>query len=96
MSKTIAQLYRGNLDPIRFIGNGNGEMKRTETLIERNFDKLQETLDENAKEALEKYNECMKEYIVLISEQSFCDGFCLGTRISAEAIGGAERVLQNI
>lgn len=93
MSNIIAQLYRGNLDPIRFIGNGNGKMRRTEFLTERNFEKLEKMLNEEGKEILEKYNECMKEYIVLISEQAFCDGFCLGTRISAEAIGGAERIL---
>ena len=33
------------------------------------------------------------EYIVLISEQAFNDGFCLATRILSEAIGGADRVI---
>lgn len=93
MSNTIVRLYRGQLEPKSVLGNGNGEMRRTEILIERNFYKLQEKLDENTKEILEKYNECMREYIVLISEQAFCDGFCLGTRLSAEAVGGAEKIL---
>lgn len=89
MSSTIAQLFRGQLEPKNVLGNGNVEMRRTEILIENNFTKLKENLNEETKVILEKYNECMKEYIVLISEQAFCDGFCLGTRISAEAIGGA-------
>lgn len=93
MSNTIAQLYRGRLEPKSVLGNGNGEMRRTEILIGNNFNRLKENLNEEAKGILEKYNECMKEYIALIGEQAFCDGFCLGTRISAEAIGGAERVL---
>lgn len=93
MSNTISQLYRGQLEPKSVLGNGNVEMRRTEILIENNFNKLKENLNQETKTILEKYNECMKEYIVLISEQAFCDGFCLGTRISAEAIGGAERIL---
>lgn len=93
MSNTIAQLYRGQLEPKSVLGNGNVEMRRAEILIENNFNRLKENLNEETKDILEKYNQCMDEYIVLISEQAFCDGFCLGTRISAEAIGGAERVL---
>lgn len=93
MSNTIAQLYRGQLEPKSVLGNGNVEMRRAEILIENNLNRLKENLNEETKEILEKYNQCMDEYIVLISEQAFCDGFCLGTRISAEAIGGAERVL---
>lgn len=93
MSNTIAQLYRGQLEPKNILGNGNIEMRRAEILIEKNFNKLKENLNEETKIILEKYSQCIDEYIVLISEQAFCDGFCLGTRISAEAIGGAERVL---
>lgn len=93
MSNTIAQLYRGQLDPKSVLGNGNIEMRRIEILIENNFNKLRENLNEETNIILDKYSQCIDEYIVLISEQSFCDGFCLGTRISSEAIGGAERVL---
>lgn len=93
MAKIISQLYRGNLDPIRVVGNSNIEMRRTENLITSNFNKLQEILDEENKEILEKYNEYIKKYVALISEQAFCDGFCLGRKISSEAISCAESML---
>lgn len=93
MSNAIAQLYRGELEPKSILGNGNVEMRRIELLIENNYKKLKENLNEEAKSILEKYSQCIDEYIVLISEQAFCDGFCIGIRLSAEAVGGAERIL---
>lgn len=87
MKNTISQLYRGELEPKNYIGNGNVELRRTEILIKNNFDKLKESLNGNEIEILEKYSELIDEYIFLISEQAFCDGFCLGMRISAEATG---------
>ncbi len=87
MNTTISQLYRGELEPKNYIGNGNVELRRTEILIKNNFDRLKENLNENEKEILEKYRCLIDEYIFLMSEQAFCDGFCLGMRISAEATG---------
>lgn len=93
MSNIIAQLYRGQLEPKSVLGNGNVEMRRIEILIENNYNKLKENLNEETKNILDKYSQCIDEYIVLISEQAFCDGFCLGTRILSESVGGAERIL---
>lgn len=93
MTNTIAQLYRGQLEPKSVLGNGNVEMRRTELLIENNYKRLKENLNEDEKEILEKYKYCIDEYIVLITEQAFCDGFCTGMRILSEAVGGAERIL---
>lgn len=93
MSNTISRLYRGQIEPKNLLGNGNVEMRRTEILIEKNFNKLKENLNEDAKAILEKYEQCIDEYIALIGEQAFYDGFCLGTRILSEAVGGAESIL---
>ncbi len=93
MSNTIAQLYRGQLEPKNVLGNGNIEMRRIEILIEKNFHRLKENRNEETKVILEKYSECIDEYLVLLSEQAFCDGFCLGVRIMSESVGGAERIL---
>ncbi len=84
----------GQLEPKNVLGNGNIELRRVEILMERNYNKLKDNLDEETKIILEKYSQCMDEYIVLTSEQAFYDGFCLGMRILSEAIGGAEQVLQ--
>ena len=93
MSNTISQLYRGQLEPESVLGNGNTELRKTEIMLENNFKKIKENLDEATTQLLDKYRECMNEYIILISEQAFCDGFCLGTRIVSEAVGGAERLI---
>lgn len=93
MSNIITQLYRGQLEPKSVLGNGNVEMRRTELLIENNYKRLKENLNDEAKVILEKYNQCLDEYIVLITEQAFNDGFCVGMRILSEAVGGAERIL---
>lgn len=93
MSNTIARLYRGQLEPKSVLGNGNVEMRNIEILIENNYKKLEDNLNEDTKIMLEKYSQCIDEYIVLISEQAFSDGFCLGTRILSEAIGGAEGII---
>ena len=90
MSNTISQLYRGELEPKNILGNGNIELRRMEILIENNFNRLKETLNENETEILEKYSSLIDEYIFLLSEQAFCDGFCLGMRISAEATGSTK------
>ncbi|MBQ8767646.1 MAG: hypothetical protein IJZ16_12695 [Clostridia bacterium] len=94
MKNTIKQLYMGQLEPKNVLGNGNIEMRRIEILIENNYNRLKNNLDEETRVILEKYSQSIDEYIALISEQAFYDGFCLGMRILSEAIGGAEQVLQ--
>lgn len=86
MTKTIATLWSGNIDPIRYLGENSYKIKRLEDLKERNSEKLDEVLDESAKRMFEAYTDCVNEYISLIAEEAFCDGFCLGTKITAEAL----------
>lgn len=56
-----------------------------------NAEKLEEILNETEKQVFEKYNDCMYEYAAVSNEQSFCGGFCLGAKITMEAIFGAEK-----
>ena len=71
MSNTISQLYRGELEPKKYIGNGNIELKRTEILIKNNFDRLKETLNENEMKILEKYSGLIDEYVFLCQNKHF-------------------------
>ena len=93
MTKTISELWSGNLDPITRLGMNNIEIEKMEKLMSDNYDKLKVKLNDETKEILEKYFDCVNDYVLLISEQSFCDGFCLGTKISAEALVLAEQLL---
>ena len=93
MTDVIRQLWNGDLDPIRYLGLNNAEIKQLEVLIQRNEENLVKRLNKGGEEILEKYHDCMSEYTTLISEQAFCDGFCLGAKIVIEASSGAERIL---
>lgn len=93
MTKTISELWSGNLDPITRLGMNNIEIEKMEKLMSDNYDKLKAKLNDETKEILEKYFDCVNDYVLLISEQSFCDGFCLGTKISVEALVSAEQLL---
>lgn len=93
MTKTISQLWDGNLDPVMRLGMNNAEIAKMEKLMSDNYDKLKARLSDETKDILEKYAECVSDYGLLISEQSFCDGFCLGSRISAEAFSGSEQLI---
>ena len=93
MTKVIAELFNGNLDPLRYFGKDNVELNKLEILIHRNCENLKENFDEKSIEIFEKYNDCINEYIFLIIEGAFCDGFCLGTKIFVEALTGAEQIV---
>ena len=55
-------------------------------LINQNLDKLEKVLDKKSKEVFTSYRDCMEEYAYLYGEQAFCDGFCLGVKLAAEAL----------
>lgn len=86
MIKTIAQIWNGTLVPEADIKEDNPQIKELKILLERNRKHLEQSLNEKEKEILEKYNDCVTEYIDIFGEQAFCSGFCLGTKITTEAL----------
>lgn len=54
--------------------------------MERNLDNLLKEVNGKSKEILEKYNDCIEEYLTLTTEQAFCDAFCLGTKLIIETL----------
>ena len=93
MSKTIAELYNGNLEPIRNLGKFNDEIKHLETLIEKTHNELENELSDKQQPFLQRYEGNINEYMCLQSEQAFCDGFCVGAKIIAEALHNAESII---
>lgn len=94
MTKTISELWSGNLDPVMRMGMNNTEIDKMEKLMSDNYSKIKSNINDEQKEVLEKYLDCVNDYVLLISEQSFCDGFCLGTKISAEALIAGENLTE--
>ncbi len=90
MSSLIAELWRGNLDPSCYFGRNNSEIKKLENLMERNYVALEQKLNSEEKEILVKYSENVIDYIIVTSEQAFCDGFSIGMKIIAEALTGID------
>jgi len=93
MTKTIAELYNGNLQPIRYLGLGNNEIKQLENLMEQILEEFQKGLSEKQEVLFKKYDDCINEYLLALSEQAFCDGFSVGAKILAEALFKAEQVI---
>ena len=86
MTNTIIRLWHGELEPSSYTGMNDPELRQLERLLQRNGERLEEYLDEKRKALFEKYFNCIEEYITVLCEQSFCNGFCLGTRLAAEAL----------
>ncbi len=91
MGGILSKIWNGSLAPVRQLGEGNRECRELEKLMERNLETLKRELGESTRETLRKYNLCVEEYLLVCCELSFHDGFCLGTRITAEGFMGAER-----
>ena len=92
MSKTIIKLFNGELEPVAYIGKDNYEMKNLFHLIETTFEKLENSLEENNKNLFEEYHNYIQKYIILSGEESFSAGYCIGTKITAEALINSENI----
>ena len=89
----IKRLWNGTIEPAQTVGNGDCEIQRLERLILRNSDALESVLSADARAVFEAYQDCVNEHETLMAEQAFGDGFCLGVRLVAEGLLGAERVV---
>ena len=93
MSKTIVDLWNGNLCPIRFLDVRNEEMRQIEQRQHNKMEKLEATLDDEQKKMFEIYTECEADYLVVLTEEAFCAGFSLATKIITEALYEAQSVV---
>lgn len=66
------------------------EISQLEKLIKNNQRMIEANCNEGQIRLFRKYIDCIQEYSLLIEQQSFCDGFSLGCRITAEAMVGVK------
>ena len=59
------------------------------SLMERNREELWAGLTEKQQIILKKYIACSDEYMYRMQELTFCEGFSLGCKLTAEAIAKA-------
>lgn len=93
MTKTIGMLWGGELSPGQYFGITNTKMRQQDHLVQDALNKLEQTLGESQRELLHQYCNRMEHYQFTAAEQAFCDGFCMGTRLTAEALIGAEKII---
>ena len=85
MKPTIANLWNSRIAPCANCGAGDSKIETLAVMMERQSQALCQELGQQQKDALGKYLACTEEYICLISSQAFSDGFCLASRLMAEA-----------
>ena len=85
MKRTLIDLWYGNIDP-REQAQANPQVPDLLKLLERNYDALSKTLNDDQKELLEKYQSCADEISGFCERDSFIYGFRLGMRLAIEAL----------
>ena len=83
---TLEDLWYGNIDPHEAILQDDKRFKSLLSLIGKNRDKLTDTLTEQQKEALDKYDDAVNELHSLAELSAFRYGFSLGIRMMTESV----------
>ena len=83
---TIQQLWNGEIYPYEAPMPQTEQTKELNDLIQRLSAKLDDCLDDNAKDLFEKYVQAQHELQYYVSEQIFTEGFSLGVKLTAEAL----------
>lgn len=86
LKNTITDLWNGNLSLIDQCGAKDPEVQNLIRLMEKNYGKLEPTLNDTQKKTFTNYINCTEEYICLILEHAFCIGFSTGCRLLSEAL----------
>ena len=85
----LEDFWYGNINPQEESKEHNREIRDLLTLMGRNRDRLQESLTEEQRETLEKYDDCVNEMYGLIEVAIFSYAFRLGGRLMlATLLGG--------
>ena len=82
----LEELWYGNIDPYETVPNNDQSFKNLLTLMGRSRDKLSNTLTEQQKEALAKYDDAVNELHSLAELSAFRYGLSLGVRLMMESV----------
>ena len=84
MENMISELWFGNIAPCEHCGSHDRQANTLIGLKERNRENLNRELSDSQKELLQKYIDASEEYLLRMMELSFREGFCIGSRMTAE------------
>lgn len=89
MENIISELYYGNIRPVEQMGKLPPEVKAILKRLHESEDKLEESLNEQAKALLHAIQDDRLEATCIIQEKRFCEAFTLGARLMAEMLMGS-------
>ena len=89
--KMVKRLWRDVAQQSNDLGETEGELKKLERLLERNATALKSNLGKARMSLFARYADCVTEYVYLCKEEAFCKGYCLGARLTAEALLQSDR-----
>ena len=77
----LDELWYGNINPQEQSKENNRAINELLNLMGRNRDRLHDSLTEEQRETLEKYDDCVNEMYGLIESEIFSYAFRLGGRL---------------
>ena len=83
---TLEDLWYGNIDPHESFLIQNRQFRHLLSFMGKNRDKLSNTLTEQQKESLAKYDDAVNELHSLAELSAFRYGFSLGIRMMTESV----------
>lgn len=86
MKKTILNLWNGDVIPVERSGGDNEIIKSEVGKIEKTVNTIEKLLDQEQLTLLHDLINHYENYMSMVAEQAFCDGFCYAYRLSAEAL----------
>lgn len=81
MENILESFWYGNINPQEQSTEKNPAIKELLRLMGRNRDRLHDSLTEEQREVLEKYDDCVNEMNSLIEAEIFAYAFRLGGRL---------------
>ena len=86
----LDELWYGNINPQEQSKDNNRAIRELLNLMGRNRDRLHDSLTEEQRETLEKYDDCVNEMYGLIESEIFSYAFRLGGRLMLATLLGEE------
>lgn len=86
----LEDFWYGNINPQEQSKENNRAIKELLNLMGRNRDRLCETMTDEQREVLEKYDDCINEMYGLIEVEIFTYAFRLGGRLMLATLLGEE------
>ena len=90
MRGILEEFWYGNINPQEQSKEHNSEVRHLLTLMGKNRDTLSETLTEEQRETLAKYDDCVNEMYGIIEREIFAYAFRLGGRLMLETLTGLD------